>query len=290
MKLYWLSFVLCLILTPVVRQIAIKCKLLDQPSGDRWHKKPVALLGGVAIYLSAAIPFLLMDKNYLMSICIVGMIALFTLGLFDDFMYIKPYIKLLVQVLVSVYVISSGIHFQWFNSFILNALISMVWIVGVTNAFNLIDNMDGLCTGVGVIACFFFSIVYLGEGLVLCYVLGGSLSAFLIYNTKPASIFMGDCGSLFIGFLLAVLGMYFPMEFGTGFGRTDLLVLLVLAVPIIDTTFVTFRRMLDKRSVFIGGRDHLSHMLVSMGFSEMFSVLILYMCVIIFGLIGMMFL
>ncbi len=287
MKLFLLSFFLCLIFTPIVRQVAIKFNLLDQPSDNRWHKKPVALLGGVAIYLSIVIS-LLFNGFFLTPICFVGMTVLFVLGLIDDFMYIRPAIKILTQVMMAVYVIASGVHFWWFDYFILNALVSMVWIVGITNAFNLLDNMDGLCAGIGIMACFFFILIYFGvnnEGMTVSFILGGSLMAFLIYNAKPASIFMGDCGSLVIGFLFSVLGLY--LSFSHGFDRLDSLALLILAIPILDTSFVTIKRLVSGRSVFIGGKDHLSHMLVSVGFSEMASVMILIAGGICFGLLGL---
>lgn len=291
-----ISFAVCLILTPLVRQIALKKGWMACPTADRWHRKPTALFGGIAIYLAAAIPlFFLSDFktffSYLMDLSdtaadssvapalLIGITSMFLLGLVDDALRLKPQSKLLGQILVASLFAFWGFRLQWVTSLTLDTLITIFWIVGITNAFNLIDNMDGLCAGIGVIAAAFLAVVLSGfhpESAHCAAVLAGTAAAFLVYNFNPASIFMGDCGSLTIGFGIALLGLGLSgMSTGNPLAAIAVPVMIVM-VPILDTTMVTLVRLLSGRKASTGGKDHTSHRLVLMGFSEKKSVLFLY--------------
>jgi UDP-GlcNAc:undecaprenyl-phosphate GlcNAc-1-phosphate transferase len=310
--IFSISFFLCLVLTPLVRFIAWKRGWLAIPVKDRWHKHPTALMGGIAIYIATAAPlFFITDFSTLLphitlslhnwsptaaapfsfpavGACLwIGMTLLFALGLSDDFIQIKPYTKLVGQILAASLVTFLGFRLCWFTSLTLDTIVTIVWIVGITNAFNLIDNMDGLCAGVGLIAALHFALLFAGSfrnfgnldlhsPAVIAMLLAGALAAFLIYNFNPASIFMGDCGSMMIGFTLAMLGLHYSQS-GAGSRLASYSVpVMTLLVPILDTTMVTFIRLLSGRKASVGGKDHTSHRLVLMGYSEKGAVLFLY--------------
>lgn len=290
------SFLLCLTATLVVRSVAQKNGWVAHPSEERWHRRPTALLGGIAIYLGISIPLLLVsDFNSIVphffrtsamlnlpslgAVVWLGITFLFVLGLLDDFLHIKPQTKLVGQVLVASLVTFLGFRLHWFNSLTLDTMVTMAWILGITNALNLLDNMDGLCAGIALIAAVFLSFLFWGVmpgAALITMVLAASLAAFLIYNFNPASIFMGDCGSLVIGFMLAVLSLYLSETQPAMKFSNFIVPVMLLLVPIFDTTLVTFIRLLSGRKASVGGRDHTSHRLVLMGLSEKRAVLSLY--------------
>jgi UDP-GlcNAc:undecaprenyl-phosphate GlcNAc-1-phosphate transferase len=300
------AFSLCLIFTPVVRLAAIKNGWVAKPKADRWHKKSTALLGGIAIFIGIAGPLffiaefstlwgkLLSGATFksppsLPAVIFFGATLLFLLGLIDDFINIKPHNKLVGQIIVASMVVFVGFRLNWFTSLTLDTLFTLIWIVGITNAFNLIDNMDGLCAGVAMVAAIALASLlfrYDASASTAALIIAGSCGAFLIYNFKPASIFMGDCGSLVIGYSLAVLSLYHG-EY-TPDSRLAIIAvpLLILMVPILDTTLVTLIRMLSGRKASTGGRDHTSHRLVLMGFSEKSAVLFLYGIGAVSGIAG----
>ena len=294
--IFSVSFLLCLACTPAVRHVSIKKGWIAHPTKQRWHKKPTALLGGIAIYLGLTIPFLFsadfttilphfsrtgatMALPSISAAIWAGVTFLFVLGMLDDFLQIKPQTKLLGQILAGLLVTFLGFRLNWFTSLTLDTMITIGWIVGITNAFNLLDNMDGLCAGTGLIAAVFLALLFWGEApeaVLISVALAGALAAFLIYNFNPASIFMGDCGSLVIGFALAMLSLYFS-EIQPARSLSNIAVpIILLLVPIFDTSLVTLIRLLSGRKASVGGRDHTSHRLVLMGFSEKKAVLFLY--------------
>ena len=291
-----ISFAICLILTPIVRQIALKRGWMACPAEDRWHNKPTALFGGIAIYLAVAIPlFVISDfsttllplttpqNNAAISsfapVFCVAITLMFLLGFADDVFRLKPQSKLLGQILVASLIAFLGFRLRWVTSLTLDTLLTIFWIVGITNAFNLLDNMDGLCAGTGIIAAVFLAIILSGtnpEYARCAAILAGASAAFLVYNFNPASIFMGDCGSLMIGFGISLLSLGLP-GMGTGNSMASIAVPVMIAmVPILDTTMVTLVRLLSGRKASTGGKDHTSHRLVLMGFSEKKAVLFLY--------------
>ena len=291
-----LSFVLCLIATPLVRSVALKKDWIDLPSEQRWHKKPTALLGGIAIYLGlASASFFTADFSTILphffrsegavqipspaAVLWIGITFLFMLGLLDDFIHIKPQTKLIGQIIIASFVAFLGLRLHWFTSLTLDTMVTIGWIMGITNAFNLLDNMDGLCAGIGLIAAGFLVVLYwstLPQAALLAMALAGTLAAFLIYNFNPASIFMGDSGSLPIGFCLSILSLYFSGIQPTIELSNIAVPVMLLMVPIFDTTLVTLIRLLSRRKASSGGRDHASHRLVLMGLSEKKAVLSLY--------------
>jgi UDP-GlcNAc:undecaprenyl-phosphate GlcNAc-1-phosphate transferase len=291
-----ISFAICLILTPIVRQIALKKGWMACPAEDRWHNKPTALFGGIAIYLAAVVPlFVISDfsatllplttpqntaaiSSFAPVFCI-AITLMFLLGFADDVFRLKPQSKLLGQILIASFIAFLGFRLQWVTSLTLDTLLTIFWIVGITNAFNLLDNMDGLCAGTGMIAAVFLAIILSGtnpEYARCAAILAGASAAFLVYNFNPASIFMGDCGSLMIGFGISLLSLGLP-GLNAGNSMTSIAVPVMIAmVPILDTTMVTLVRLLSGRKASTGGKDHTSHRLVLMGFSEKKAVLFLY--------------
>jgi len=300
------AFLISLSMTPVVRLIAIKKGWVAKPREDRWHKKTTALFGGVAVYFGLGIPLLIVGDFYslwhkmmvasnggqlpsIAAVILSGATILFLLGLVDDFLSLKPQNKLVGQIIVASMVAFLGFRLNWFTSLTLDTMVTLVWIVGITNAFNLLDNMDGLCAGVAMVAALSMATLYSGydaTAFSVALIIAGSCAAFLVYNFNPASIFMGDCGSLVIGFAIAVLSLYHG-EFAAGSRLSAFAVpLLILMVPLLDTTLVTIIRLLSGRKASTGGRDHASHRLVLMGFSEKSAVLFLYGIGVVSGIAG----
>ncbi len=289
------AFALALALTPVVRAMARRRGVVARPKADRWHKKPTAMLGGVAIFASVAVTCLVfLPHTTSNAVVLIASTFLFTVGLIDDLIHIKPYQKLIGQVMGAALVIYYGLTLPWTGSAPLNIAITIFWLVGITNAINLLDNMDGLAAGIAAIASatLAFSFVasgQLAEALMLA-VFAAALIGFLVYNSNPASIFMGDCGSMFIGFFLSSTALL-SMAPG-GRSRSFLPVLavpaLILLVPIFDTTFVTILRKLAGRSASQGGRDHTSHRLVALGMSERRAVWMLYGFAALSGLLALL--
>src|ERR1051326_1583800 len=276
------SFALALMLTPAVRTLARRWGFVAKPKTDRWHKKPTAMMGGVAIWLAVVGTYLVLVPHTPQRWVVVGAASfLFMVGLVDDWLHVKPYQKLVGQVIGAAIVVNYGLALPWTRSLSLNMLITIFWLIGITNAINLLDNMDGLATGVAAIASGFLTINFLSVNqpteAVLMAVFTAALLGFLIYNSNPASIFMGDSGSMFIGFFLASAAL---VNVSGGRSRSLASVLavpiLVLFIPIFDTTFVTILRKLSGRAASQGGRDHTSHRLVALGMSERRAVLMLY--------------
>jgi UDP-GlcNAc:undecaprenyl-phosphate GlcNAc-1-phosphate transferase len=276
------SLALSLALTPAVRALARRVGAVAKPKADRWHKKPTAMMGGVAIYASVLVAYLLFVPHDREGwVVLAASSFMFAVGLVDDFLHIKPYQKLIGQVLGASVVVYFGLTLPWGWAPSVSMAVTIFWLIGITNAINLLDNMDGLAAGVSAIAAIFISasLAINGqttEALVLA-VFAAALLGFLAYNANPASIFMGDCGSLFVGFFLASTAL---LSAEGGRGRSFLVVVavpvLILFIPIFDTTLVTVVRKLSGRAASQGGRDHTSHRLVALGLSERRAVWMLY--------------
>jgi UDP-GlcNAc:undecaprenyl-phosphate GlcNAc-1-phosphate transferase len=269
---------------------------MANPTKERWHRKPTALFGGIAIYIGISVPlFFIADFHTIIphifrisysaglpsigAVIFIGTTLLFVIGLLDDFINIKPHTKLVGQILVASMVTFLGFRLHWFSSLTIDTMVTIFWVVGITNAFNLIDNMDGLCAGVGVISAIFLSLLFkgsMGEASVISMIIAGSLGGFLFYNFNPASIFMGDCGSLVIGFSLSMLGLAYSEVSAAHSLSLYAVPIMIFMVPILDTTMVTSVRLLSGRRASKGGKDHTSHRLVLMGFNEKKAVLFLY--------------
>lgn len=288
---FFMPFTLSLIFTPLVRQIAIKNGLIAYPRLDRWHKHPTAILGGVSIYLASVISGLslgVVNKDALGLF--LGATLLFIVGLADDRFHFTPYTKLFTQIIAGCIAIFFGIVIGLPINFLLTIPLTLFWIVAVTNAFNLLDNIDGLAAGIAGISSlmlFFSSILFSNNPLgILALILCGASLGFLPYNFHPARIFMGDSGSMFLGFSLAVISIAGTNRHISNFLIILLMPVLILCVPIFDTIFVMITRKLQNRKIFEGGKDHTSHHLVTLGLSPRKTVSLLYFISIVFGLIA----
>ncbi len=271
-----LAFGLSAVVTPICRAAARRLGCVAAPREDRWHKTPTALFGGVAIVVVtlgvAAASGALTVALWRLLGCGVLIAAV---GFADDILSLKASSKLIAQVVVGSVLLFLGFRLSWLASPTADAMLTLFWIVGVTNAMNLLDNMDGLCGGVTLVAGLFFLVGVSGQagmaatGVYLSILLGAT-AGFLVYNVYPASVFMGDTGSLFLGFNLAALML---LDESRGYGRTSLLSavaapVLLLLIPILDTVLVTAARLTSGRLPSQGGRDHSSHRLVAVGLSE----------------------
>ncbi|MDT5293241.1 MAG: UDP-GlcNAc:undecaprenyl-phosphate/decaprenyl-phosphate GlcNAc-phosphate transferase, partial [Acidobacteriota bacterium] len=283
-----------LALTPLVRAVARRYHVIAKPRGDRWNKNPTAMLGGVAIYLTVALTFLLFVPHTREGWVVMGAsTALFCVGLVDDFLHVKPYQKLIGQVLGASAVVYFGLLLPWGWGASAAMALTIFWLIGITNAINLLDNMDGLAAGVSAIAAVFIAANFASNGqtteAVMLSVFAAALVGFLVYNTNPASIFMGDCGSMFVGFFLASSAL---LSASGDRGRSFIVVIavpvLILFIPIFDTTLVTVVRKLSGRAASQGGRDHTSHRLVALGLSERRAVWMLYVFAGASGLLAML--
>src|ERR1041385_5948864 len=288
------AFVLAVALTPLVRALARRIGIVAKPKIDRWHKKPTAMLGGLGIWLSVIITYLFfLPHNSQTWVIVACSTFLFFVGLVDDVIHTKPYQKLIGQIIGAAAVVNYGLTLPWTSSPSIDVVITIFWLIGITNAINLLDNMDGLATGIAAIASGFLAVNFIATGqpmaAVMMGVFTGALIGFLVYNSHPASIFMGDCGSMFIGFFLASSSL---VNLAGGRSRSFLPVLavpiLVLFIPIFDTTFVTVLRKVSGRAASQGGRDHTSHRLVALGMSERHAVWMLYGFAALSGILALL--
>jgi UDP-GlcNAc:undecaprenyl-phosphate GlcNAc-1-phosphate transferase len=276
------AFGLAAAFTPLARAIATRRGFVARPNEDRWHRRPTALLGGPAIVVAALLPAVALvgwPRLPLWLSVAVGAAAMAVVGLVDDLIRIRPATKLIAQIALSLLPIYYGLRIPGLHP-VVSVVLSMAWIVGITNAMNLLDNMDGLAAGVAAVAAGVLALHALrwGNGLLattsLCLV--GACLGFLLYNFTPATVFMGDCGSLFLGYALGALSLVDLGARPVTTLATLAVPVFVLLVPIFDTTLVTVLRLLAGRRISQGGRDHTSHRLVSLGIPERNAVLVLW--------------
>jgi UDP-GlcNAc:undecaprenyl-phosphate/decaprenyl-phosphate GlcNAc-1-phosphate transferase len=276
------AMVLSIVCTMAVRAFAVKNGYVAKPKSDRWHKRPTAMLGGIAIFAATVIVYFLLVPLTNASLVVIGGSAfLFLVGLVDDIYSVRPYQKLIGQLIGAGILVLYGLKVPLTGFAVVDIWLTVFWIIGITNAINLLDNMDGLAAGISAIAATSLALNFAVNGLtnelLLASALIGALVGFLVFNFNPASIFMGDCGSMFVGFLLS--GSVLLNQVG-GRSRGIFAILavpvLILFIPIFDTTFVTVLRKLWGRKASQGGRDHTSHRLVALGLSERTAVLMLY--------------
>lgn len=289
------SAMLAFLVTPLTRWLAQRWGMVDQPGVRKAHRDPTPLLGGMAMFVAITLGFLAFGRSDWLTqgIGIWGGGALmFFTGLWDDRWGMSARLKLAACVVAALFASAFGVRVLLFNIGWLDTLITVLWIVGITNAANLMDNMDGLAAGLTLVAAtFFFMLAALeGQGLVasLAAALMGAAIGFLFYNLPPAVSFMGDSGSLTLGFLLAVLGIQIRFrEFGLA--STWMAPIIVLGVFIFDTTLVTISRLRRGRSPFQGGSDHTSHRLTQLRLSKPRAVLTMYLAAGTLGAIAILF-
>lgn len=278
-----LACLCALLLVPVSRRLAVRLGAVAAPRRDRWHATSTPILGGVAIAVTVlglhAALIGVHDERMLLA----GVACLFLLGLADDLWSLTPVTRVVCEVIVASLVAFAGHRLGWVTSLTLDTLLTVLWIVGITNAFNLLDNMDGLSAGLAVIAGLAaLSTVLLDGGVtptaVHLALLVGATLGFLAFNVAPASVFMGDSGSLFLGGNLAMLtlGGHHAGPGSPSVLSTITIPLLIVLVPIVDTALVTISRTLAGRKAWHGGRDHTSHRLVAVGLSERSAVGVLW--------------
>ena len=290
------AFVVSLLIVPACRYAALRSGFVARPREDRWHRREVALFGGLAILIVVLATAGAFGIVAALPALTATAAAMSLVGLGDDILSLKPATKLVAQIVLASVLLLFDYRLHWVQSLTLDLLLTLVWVVGVTNAFNLIDNMDGLCGGVSMIASvallLHFSPAVAGsrvwwEARFLAVLLGAT-GGFLIYNVSPASIFLGDSGSLFLGFSFAAL----TLSNGTrASSRSDILSIvaapvLVLLFPIFDTALVTILRWLAGRRATEGGLDHSSHRLVAIGLSERRAVVLLWCLAAVGGVLG----
>jgi UDP-GlcNAc:undecaprenyl-phosphate GlcNAc-1-phosphate transferase len=283
-------------LVPIVRAIAERRGFVAKPREDRWHRREaIAMSGGIAIAVSLFASLLVFHVGLPLTVLAVTSAIMFGVGLVDDFVSLKPATKLIAQIALASILLAFDFRLNWLHSVTLDTILTLCWMVGMTNAFNLLDNMDGLCGGVSVIVGASLLIGVLpgaaGQSLDQARYLAmllGAVGGFLVYNIHPASIFMGDSGALLIGFSMAAVTLSTGRDTA---GRSDVLSivaapLLVLLIPIFDATLVTLSRWFFGRRASQGGRDHTSHRLVAIGLSERRAVALLWLLAAIGGGLG----
>jgi UDP-GlcNAc:undecaprenyl-phosphate GlcNAc-1-phosphate transferase len=293
-----IAFGLSVALVPVARRLALRIDVVARPRADRWHRTVVPMLGGVAIGGATLLTGLVFGLGASLAVVLFASMAMFAMGLVDDILQLRPSTKLVAQIAAAAALVYFGFRLNWLESRLLDSVLTMVWVVGLTNAFNLLDNMDGLCAGTAlIVAVMLLTGFWTGVSrenalpeMTLLASIAGATAGFLVYNFPPASIFMGDSGSLLLGFSLAALTLGHE---GVRASRSDVLSVIagpsfVLMLPIFDTTLVTVARLLAGRSPAMGGRDHSSHRLVAIGLSERNSVLVLWLLSSIGGAIGLL--
>jgi UDP-GlcNAc:undecaprenyl-phosphate GlcNAc-1-phosphate transferase len=279
-------------LTPLVARWARAHGMVAIPRQDRWHRQPTPLLGGVAIYAGTSLAmFVFAGHDARLLGLEIGGTLLFLTGLIDDFRHLRPHTKLIAQILAACVMVVGGVQIgtPWLAPIAIP--VTILWIVGITNAFNLLDNMDGLSAGTAVIAAAFLFAFSVSVGnptlAVLSLALGGGALGFLIYNVNPARVFMGDSGSMFLGFTLSGITLLGSRDMASDVFFVLLVPAAMMGLPIFDTTLVTIMRTLEGRPLSQGGRDHLSHRLVAVGLTERQSVLVLYVLAASFGSLGL---
>lgn len=294
------AFIAAIILTPLVIKFAFRIGAVDKPNYRKVHAAVMPRIGGLAIFGAFLIGYaVLLPTDEHAAGILIGAVIIIAIGFFDDMLEITAKAKALGQLIAAVLVITVGnLQIDFVNLPFLGQIdfgylsipITLLWIVGVTNAINLIDGLDGLAAGVSTIALVSISIMALIMGntfvLATAAILAASSLGFLIFNFHPAKIFMGDTGSLFLGFMISVLAL---LGFKNVAVVSLIIPIIVLGVPISDTFFAIVRRIRMKQSITAPDKSHLHHCLLRAGFSHRQTVLVIYGIAILFGIAAVLF-
>jgi UDP-GlcNAc:undecaprenyl-phosphate GlcNAc-1-phosphate transferase len=281
--------------TPIARRIAPRLGVMDHPNPRKVHAQPMPLLGGAAIVIASLFTlWVLLDRfefQQLVSI-LLGATLMALIGFYDDRWGLRPSLKLIAQIAAALILIISGVKVTALPAEWLNITITLVWVVGLTNSLNLLDNMDGLSSGVAAVCASFFVVMAALSGQIyvgaLAAALLGATLGFLVYNFNPASIFMGDTGSLFLGFMLAAIGIKLRFPANVPF-VTWMVPIIVMGIPIFDTTLVFISRVRRGRNpLTTPGKDHLSHRLVARGFTTREAVMAHYLVGGAYGMVAIL--
>ena len=294
-----ITALVCFIITPLVKKFAITVNAIDVPKDERRvHCKPIPVMGGLAIYISFVIGAILYNGILTTSQLgiIIGATVIVIGGMIDDIKELSPKYKLLIQIIAAGCLLISGVRisiltnpfrefYPYLNIGWVTIPVTIIWIVGVTNAFNLIDGLDGLAAGIAFISSVTLMIVSIINGRLepafLTAVLSGAILGFIPYNFNPASIFMGDTGSQLLGFLLAAISIEGAIKSATAF--VIAVPILAFGLPIYDTLFAMIRRKVSGKSIMQADRGHLHHRLLDMGLSQKQAVIIMYFISAILG-------
>lgn len=301
------AFILSIVLTPFVGRLAFKWGATDKPNERKVHVKIMPRMGGLAIFISFLVTFLmtyfLFGKELAPSMSvapfIIGALIIILIGIFDDIYELRASAKFLGQIVAAlIIVIGGGIEVSFINLpfegqihfGVLSIPITVIWIVGITNAINLIDGLDGLAGGVSSIALITVAVMAVIKGdmfvATIALIVTGSTLGFLKYNFHPAKIFMGDTGSMFLGYIIAVLSLL-------GFKNVTMISLIVpiiiLGVPISDTFFAIIRRLVNKQPISAPDKSHLHHCFINLGFTHRQTVILIYALAATFGLAAIIF-
>lgn len=300
MTVYVWAFVIALIVTyictPLVRTLAVKIGAIDAPDARKVHQVSIPRLGGLAIYIGYMVSLLYSVKD-ISSVkgLLIGSVILVAVGIWDDVKQIGPKTKLLGQIVAAlmlpifdnaIHFISIGDHMLYLEY--LSIPLTVFWIVGFTNIVNLIDGLDGLAAGISLIACIAICIVTLQMGQVdlacITLALAGAACGFLRYNFNPAKIFMGDTGSMLLGYTMAAISVMGSVKTAATVGLV--VPVIVLGLPILDTLFAIVRRRINGRPVFQPDKGHLHHRLLAMGLTQKQAVLLMYAITAVLGCVS----
>lgn len=296
-----LCFIASVLITPLVKKFALAIGATDKPNARKVHQKIMPRLGGLAIFISFLIGFLILrptDDDFSVLPIIIGSFIIIITGVFDDRFELSAKVKLIGQIAAAAAIVLGGIQLEFINlpfggklEFgIFSIPLTILWIVGITNAINLIDGLDGLAAGVSSIALITISgmAILMGDVFVTSVglILLGSTLGFLVYNFHPAKIFMGDTGALFLGYMISVLAL---LGFKNVTMFTLIIPIIILGVPISDTFFAIIRRFVNKQPLGAPDKSHLHHCLLRLGYSHRQTVLIIYGIAAMFGLAAVIF-
>jgi UDP-GlcNAc:undecaprenyl-phosphate GlcNAc-1-phosphate transferase len=281
------AFIITYGITPLVRKVAVRIGAVDRPNSRKVHRFLMPCLGGVAIYVGfLAVVLATQPLSRSMWGLLLGSTVILILGIVDDLRDLSPKVKLLGQIAAALLVVPFGIKVEFltnpfdgvFQLGLFSIPVTVFWLIGVTNAINLIDGLDGLAAGVGGVAATTLAVVAWTEGqmtiVYLAVILAASTFAFLRYNFQPARIFMGDGGAMFLGFTLAALAIMGLTKSATFISL--LVPVVILGIPILDTMFAIVRRYANHKPIFQADRDHLHHRLLALGLTQRQTVLIIY--------------
>lgn len=288
-SLLFFSFVISLLINYILLKFARTLGIRTRVSTEiRWDPQHKPSLGGISFYLSFLFSFIFLAlinpdfSNFrwtVFGLLLAGSLA-FLMGLADDAFNTQPLLKLITQIICSLILVYSGIYIRLFENILLNYGLTIFWIIGMMNSFNLIDNMDGITGIISIVICAFFVALGVSQKIANSYItifnvcLLGAVVGFLVYNFHPSKMYMGDSGSQFVGFFLAAIGIETCWNNGLPIGlyhgelENVTLVLLVFLLPIVDTTTVFINRIARGTSPFIGGKDHTTHHLFFKGLTE----------------------
>ena len=309
--IFFISFIITYFLTPVLIRLCMRWGILDIPHGPRSvHEEPVPTMGGVAVYISFFLPFLLLvfynntisrtfllNREILIGLFVSGSIV-FGIGVYDDIKGMRPFMKLLFQCLAAVIIYCFGFKIavvsnpfgQPFELGIYSLPFTILWIVGVTNAINLIDGIDGLAAGVTFFTSIAILFIAIGMGniytIAFVSALAGGMLGVLKYNFPPAKIFLGDSGSMFLGFVLGAIAIRGSQKGATAVAL--LIPIIVLGLPLIDTILAMARRLLRGVPISAGDRQHIHHILVKSGFTKRQVAFLLYGLCVLFGMVALL--